>query len=103
LHGGSDPALIAELVEAYPELKTTQPGDVGKVSAMLAGANLFLCTAPALIPLAVALQVYTLALLGNTEPTQIFPASDKFVAIQSSTGAIADIPASQVLTKIWGG
>jgi len=95
--------MVAELTKACPTLKVTKPGDVGRLAAMIASANLMLCTEGAPMQLAVALQVYTLALLSSTDPSKVLPQSDKFLAIQSPTGDIAEISPEQVLTKVWGG
>jgi ADP-heptose:LPS heptosyltransferase len=95
--------FVAALMQSNPGLKVTKPGDPGKMGAMIAGANLMLCTESAPMYLAVALQVYTLALFGATNPNQQLPKSDKFLGIQSSTGKLADISPAQVLQKVWGG
>jgi len=51
--------------------------DTGKLAAMIAGANLILCTDGAPMHLAVAVQTYTIALFGPTEPQKLLPASDR--------------------------
>lgn len=101
LQGATDRELIAALVQAQPDLKVTSPGDVGKLAAMLAGANLLLCTDAGLMRIAAALQVYTLALCSSTAPDELLAATDKFVSIRSA-GKLADIPVAQVLEKVWG-
>ena len=98
-----DADAIAPLLQAYPDLKVTRPGDLGKLAAMIAGANLMLSPAGVPMQLAVALKVYTLALFGSTTAATLLPKDDKFSAIQSATGKLADIPAAQVLEKVWGG
>lgn len=100
--GPDDAALVAALTQSCPALKVTQPGDVGKLAAMIAGANLMLCTDSAPMHLAVALKVYTLALFGPTDPEKLLPKSDKFLAIASPTRKMADIPPQTVLAKVWG-
>lgn len=81
----------------------TSPGDIGKLAAMIGGANLMLCTDSAPMHLSVGVQTYTIALFGSTEPTKLLPNSDKFLAIKSPTGKMADISPKIVLEKIWGG
>ncbi|NJO78703.1 MAG: glycosyltransferase family 9 protein [Cyanobacteria bacterium RM1_2_2] len=95
--------FVAALTQANPGIKVTKPTDPGKMGAMIAGANLMLCTESAPMYLAVALQVYTLALFGATNPDQQLPKTDKFLGIQSTTGKLADISPEQVLQKVWGG
>lgn len=103
VQGPEDEAFVGALTQACPGLKVTKPGDIGKLAAMIAGANLMLCTDSAPMHLAVALQVYTLALFGPTEPDKLLPKTDKFVGIKSASGTMADIPATTVLQKVWGG
>jgi ADP-heptose:LPS heptosyltransferase len=94
---------VAALTQAFPILKVAKTSDLGKLAALIAGANLLLCTEGVSMQIAVALQVYTLALFGSAAPVQLLPAGDKFAAILSPTGKLADIPPEQVLAKVWGG
>lgn len=103
VRGPDDQEFVTQLTQACSGLKVTKPSDVGKLAAMIAGANLMLCTDSAPMHLAVALQVYTLALFGPTDPDKLLPKSDKFLGIKSPTGKMADIPPEQVLQKVWGG
>lgn len=103
VQGPEDQEFVGALVKACPGLKVTKPGDIGKLAAMIAAANLMLCTDSAPMHLAVALKVYTLALFGPTDPAKLLPASDKFVGIKSPTGKMADISPQTVLAKVWGG
>ncbi len=96
-------SFAAELKQACPAVKFTQPGEIGKLAAMVAGANLLLCTNSIAMHLAVALDVYTLALFGESDPNKLLPKSDKFQAIPSSTGQLADIEPQTVLERVWGG
>jgi ADP-heptose:LPS heptosyltransferase len=98
-----DAAAIAPLTQTYPDLKVTRPADLGKLAAMIAGANLMVGTVGVSMQLAVALKVYTLALFGTPTAATLLPQSDKFAAIQSATGKLADISPAQVLEKVWGG
>jgi ADP-heptose:LPS heptosyltransferase len=95
--------FVAALTQNTSGLKVTKPTDTGKLAAMIAGANLMLCTESAPMYLAVALQVYTLALFGVGNPDQQLPKSDKFLGIRSTTGKLADISPEQVLQQVWGG
>jgi ADP-heptose:LPS heptosyltransferase len=95
---------LAQSVETSSSyVKITSPGDIGKLAAMIGGANLMLCTDSAAMHLSVAVQTYTIALFGDTEPSKLLPKSDKFLAIKSLTGRIADISPNTVLQKVWGG
>jgi ADP-heptose:LPS heptosyltransferase len=55
------------------------------------------------LQLSVAVQTYTIALFGPTDPAKLLPKNDKFLAIASPTGKTADISPNAVLEKIWGG
>ncbi|MBH8575923.1 glycosyltransferase family 9 protein [Nostocaceae cyanobacterium CENA369] len=94
--------FVRSLLEFSPELKVTAPDDIGKLAAFIAGANLMLSTDSAPLYLSVAVQTYTIALFGPTEPAKLLPKNDRFLAIQSPTGKVADIPPITVLEKIWG-
>ncbi|MDJ0733736.1 MAG: glycosyltransferase family 9 protein [Nostocaceae cyanobacterium] len=95
--------FVRTILQSAPNIKVSSPDDIGKLAAMIAGANLMLCTHSAPMHLSVAVQTYTIALFGPTDPAKVLPKSDKFLAIKSPTGKMADIAAKTVLSKIWGG
>ena len=103
IKGPNDEAFIKSLLSLTPQLKVSSPGDVGKLAAMIAGANLMLCTHSPALHLGVGVQTYTLALFGPTEPEKFLPASDKFLGIKSPSGKTEDIAPITVLEKVWGG
>lgn len=95
--------LMRTFSEVIPDIKETFPDNIGKLAAIIAGANLMLCTNSAPMQLAVFLQTYTIALFGSAESTKLLPKSDKFIAIKSPSGLMADIPPATVLEKVWQG
>ncbi len=99
----ADDELVTSLVESSTDIKISSPDDIGKLAAMIGGANLMLCTDGAPMHLSVAVQTYTIALFGSTQPGKLLPKTDKFLAITSPTGRMADISPKAVLEKIWGG
>jgi ADP-heptose:LPS heptosyltransferase len=103
VQGPDDAEVVADLVTSNPKLKVTLPDDVGKLAAMIAGANLMLCTDSAPMHLAIAVQTYTLALFGPTDPKRLLPEDQRFVGIKSLTGKMEDISPQTVLEKAWGG
>jgi ADP-heptose:LPS heptosyltransferase len=103
IQGPEDKEFVLELLSVCPDLRAVMPPDIGKLAAMIAGANLMLCTDSAPMHLSVALKVYTLALFGPTDPAKLLPASDKYLGIKSPTDKMADISPQQVLEKVWGG
>ncbi|MBF2063832.1 MAG: glycosyltransferase family 9 protein [Calothrix sp. C42_A2020_038] len=94
--------LVRTLKESMPNLKVTAPDNIGKLSAMIAGANLMVCTESYAMHLSVAVQSFTIALFGDADPNRLLPKNDKFLAIKSSTGKVADISSQTVLDKILG-
>ncbi len=101
--GPEDAPWVNAIKESSPDIKVVTPRDVGKLAAMIAGANLMICTDSAPMHLAVAVGTYTIALFGPTEPEKLLPKSDRIVAVKSRTGKMADISPQEVLQKIWGG
>lgn len=103
IKGPGDEQFVRSLLESSPDIKVTAPDDIGKLTAIIAGANLMLSTDSAALQLSVAVQTYTITLLGQTDPAKLLPKNDKFLAIKSPTGKMADISPNTVLEKIWGG
>jgi ADP-heptose:LPS heptosyltransferase len=103
VQGPEDGAWVAAMLQESPQLKVTAPADIGKLSAMIAGASLMLCTDSAPMHLCVAVQTYLVALFGPTDPDKLLPKSDRFVGIKSPTGEIAGIPPAIILEQVWRG
>jgi ADP-heptose:LPS heptosyltransferase len=104
LFGPEDQEWVIKMREACPNLKITSPSDVGKLASLIAGANLMLCTDSAPMHLAIAVETYTIALFGPTDPAKLLPPDhDQCVGLKSPTGAIADIKPQDVLEQIWRG
>lgn len=90
------------VAQERPNLKVTVPSDVGKMAAIIAGANLLACTESAPMHLAVAVGTYTIALLSAGDGTKVLPTErEQYIAIQSPSQKIADIKPETVLAKIW--
>lgn len=98
-----DSAIATQLVQACPGVKTTTPENVGQLAALIAGASLMLCTESDPMQIAIAVQTFTLALFGATDPEEVLPKSDRIAGIKSPTGKIADIAPQTVLDRVWGG
>ncbi|MGB3691729.1 MAG: glycosyltransferase family 9 protein [Spirulinaceae cyanobacterium] len=97
-----DEEWLAMMKQACPNLKVIVPGDIGKLAATIAGANLMLCTDSAPLYLSLAVGTYTIALFGLTEAKKRLPPnSESCVGIQSPTQAIADIEPQQILEQMW--
>ncbi|MEH1907119.1 MAG: glycosyltransferase family 9 protein [Nostoc sp.] len=103
IKGSDEQPFVRSLLESSPDIKVTAPDNIGKLTAIIAGANLMLSTDSAALQLSVAVQTYTIALFGPTDPAKLLPKNDKFLAIESPTGKTADVSPNAVLEKIWGG
>lgn len=102
IQGAEDEQLVREMLQSCPDIKVTCPTDIGKSAAMIAGANLLLCTDNASMHLAVAVQTYTIGLFGPTEPRKLLPQSERFLTIKSPTTKTADISPQTVMERVWG-
>ncbi|MGK7931096.1 MAG: glycosyltransferase family 9 protein [Microcystaceae cyanobacterium] len=95
---------VAQLKEGYPQLKAIQPSDMGKLAAMIAGANLMIAPQSVPLHLGVGVGTYTIALLGTGEKQLFLPSSlDSYRAIESKTDKIADISPETIIEQIWRG
>ncbi|MGV2828225.1 glycosyltransferase family 9 protein [Myxosarcina sp. GI1(2024)] len=85
-------------------LMAIAPRDIGKLAAIIAGANVILCTNSTPMQLAIAVGTYTVALLGEEEALKyLSPSSENCIAIHSSSGKIGDIEPQTVLKQMWQG
>ncbi len=90
------------LIESCPGLKVSLPEDLGKTAAMISGATRMVCTDSEAMHLAVATGTSLTVLFGPTDPQRFVPQDERFTALKSSTGKVADVAPIQVLEKIWG-
>lgn len=95
--------VISQLLQSFPDVKVTAPEDLGKLAAMIAGSSLLLCTDGAAMQLGVAVEAYTIALFGATNPDRVLPKSDRILVIKSPSGKLADISPNTILEKVWAG
>jgi ADP-heptose:LPS heptosyltransferase len=103
IEGDRDEAWVLALKALDNNLKVSRTADIGKMAAMIAGANLLLSTESVPLQLAVAVGTYTISLLVPPLPTRVLPSSGEVHRfIQSHTSKVADISPETVLKKIWG-
>lgn len=104
LQTADNQAWVTEIMSRNNRLMAIALSDIGKLAAIIAGANLMLCTNSTLMQLAIAVGTYTIALLGSSDSYKFLP-PDKHscVAIPSTTDKIADIKPEKVLEQIWRG
>ena len=102
LSGPEDEEWVSQMKQVCPNLKVIIPGDIGKLAAIIAGANLMLCTDSAPMHLSVAVGTYTIALFGPTEAKKLLPPSDdRYIGIQSPSKEIGDIQVEDILKQVW--
>jgi ADP-heptose:LPS heptosyltransferase len=93
---------VAGMMNAISGLKVIAPSDVGKIAAMIAGANLFVTSDSNTLAVAVAVGTYTVALIDSADTgKQLLPEDNNYIGVTSPNKQIADIPAETVLSKIW--
>jgi len=102
INGPDDDEWTKQLSSLCPQVKICSPPDLGKLSALIAGANLLLCSDSAPMQLAVAVGTYTIALFGPTKVENWLPSNNNgCVGIQSLSTNISDIPTDKILEKVW--
>ncbi len=95
---------VSAMMQACPNLKVISPPDIGKLAAIIAGANLVLCPNSAVLHLATAVDTYTIALIDSANATKFIPPNhENIITVQSDTKNIADIKPEAILEKIWQG
>jgi ADP-heptose:LPS heptosyltransferase len=94
-------ATVASILQVFPKLKVTTPANLGQLASIIAGASLMLCPESDSMHLSVAVQTFTLALFGATDPVKVLPKSDRVLGIKSPTDKIADITPETVLKRVW--
>lgn len=99
--------MISELSASQGNLKIVAPENIGQTAAMIAGADLVITPDSYVMQLAIGLNVFTLAMLGASDPSHILPAPDqdepRFLGIQSASRRLVDLKPEAVLEKVWGG
>jgi len=98
--------LLKQLSTKFPNLLITSPTDIGKLTAMIAAANLFICAEGDAMQLGVAVGTALVAILSSTiSPSAFLPIQEKRVKyVQAVKGqSLKDVPAKTVLAKIWEG
>lgn len=93
------PEWSRTLMNKSSALKLSSPAGIGKLAALIDGAQILICPESAPMHLAVSLHTQVVALFGSRNPEQQLPDSDLAVGLKSNTGNISDISPIQVLEK----
>jgi ADP-heptose:LPS heptosyltransferase len=94
-------AWVTTMVSANGNLKEIAPPDVGKSAAIIAGANLILCTPGMALQLGVATDTYTFALTSDRDSKTIPTTKENCIAISSNTGDLKDIQPETAIAQLW--
>ena len=103
LQTDSNQEWVTSMISGNSNLKAIACPDVGKMAAIIAGANLMLCNNSLPLQLAVAADTFTLALLTSQESKMIPPQNENCVGIQSTTEKLADIKPETIVQQLWQG
>ena len=99
-------ALLKDLMARVPNILIASPTDIGKLTAFIASANLFICAEGDAMQLGVAAGTALVAILGATIAAGAFlPIQEKRIKyVQAIAGqSIKAIDPQTVLAKIWEG
>ncbi|ELS34544.1 MULTISPECIES: glycosyltransferase family 9 protein [Pseudanabaena] len=99
-------ALLKQLTTLVPNLLITSPTDIGKLTAFIASANLFICAEGDAMQLGVAVGTALVAILGaNTPAGKSLPIAEKRIKyVQASAGqSLKAVDPLIVLETIWAG
>ncbi|MBE9043665.1 glycosyltransferase family 9 protein [Pleurocapsales cyanobacterium LEGE 10410] len=100
LQTDTNQAWVTTLISANGNLKATAPPDLGKMAAIIAGANLILCNNSAPMQLAIASNTYTFALCTTKDHREVPQDRENCVPIQSANN-LADIKPETIIEQLW--
>jgi len=100
VQGPEDSEFVGAIAKELPNLPIVSPPDIGKLSAMIAGANLLLCTDSAPMHIGTAVGTAMVALFGPTDPAKLLPSltDPRIRFVKGET--INDIPPKAIIDKI---
>ena len=101
LESNTEQTWTKSILDNCKNLKIINPDNLGKLSAVIAGANLLVCIDSVPLQLGIAVGTYTIALFSDTKANHKIPTNyDRCIAIQSPSNQLADISSSTILEKI---
>ena len=104
LESNTEQTWTKSILDNCKNLKIINPDNLGKLSAVIAGANLLVCIDSVPLQLGIAVGTYTIALFSDTKANHKIPTNyDRCIVIQSPSNQLADISSSTILEKIWNG
>ena len=92
---------VTAMISAHGNLKAIAPGDVGKMAAVIAGANLMLCNNSTPAQIAVATGTYSFVLSTKDASKAIPSENDSCQTLLSETNNLGDIQPKTVIKQLW--
>jgi len=92
---------VTAMISAKGNLKAIAPPDIGKIAAIIAGANLIISNNSTPMQLAIATDTYTFALLTSQDSKTTPPGKDNCVGISSATSNLSDIKPETIIEQLW--
>ena len=94
-------AWVTSMISANGNLGAIAPPDVGKMAAIIAGANLILCNNSTPMQLAIAVDTYTFALSTTQNSKTVASEKENCILIQSDSDNLEDIQPKVVIEQLW--
>ncbi len=101
LQTDNNQAWVTEMISKSGNLKAIAPSDIGKMAAIIAGANLIVSNNSTPMQLALATDTYTFALLTSQDRKTIPPGKDNCIEISSNTSNLKDIQPETIIERLW--
>ena len=96
-------AWVTSMISTNGNLKAIAPPDVGKMAAIIAGANLILCNDSTPMQLAIAVDTYTFALSTPQNSNAVASEKENCILIQSDSNNLENIQSEAVIEQLWQG
>ena len=93
-------AWVTSMISANGNLKAIAAPDVGKMAAIIAGANLILCNNSTPMQLAIAVDTYTFALSTPQDNNAVASDKENCILIQSNSNNL-DIQPEVIIKQLW--
>lgn len=92
---------VASMISANGNLKAIAAPDVGKMAAIIAGANLILCNNSTPMQLAIAVDTYTFALSTPKNSTAVATEKENCILVQSDSDNLENIQPEVIIEQLW--
>ena len=101
LQTDNNQAWVTSMISANGNLKAIAPPDIGKMAAIIAGANLVLGNNSTPTQLATAVNTYTFVLSTTQDSKAVASEKENCILIQSDSNNLEDIQPEVVIEQLW--